>query len=102
MQLVYHNLGDISEADVRAMATYLVDIAGPPSAERVKRAADAQAAAQKPTLTRPRRPASATAGDGQSIFAATCNTCHRNGGPTSPVDYRSPCTAWSMRPARAT
>jgi mono/diheme cytochrome c family protein len=25
---------------------------------------------------------SATAGDGQSIFAATCNTCHRNGGPT--------------------
>jgi mono/diheme cytochrome c family protein len=78
MQLVYHNLSDIPESDVRAIATYLVAVAGPPSPERLKRAADAQALAQSATGNT----AIAAGDEGQTIFTGTCNTCHRNGGPT--------------------
>jgi len=76
MQLVYHNLSDIPEGDVRAIATYVVALAGPPSADRLKRAQDAQARAQNaPTPL-------AGNDEGQAIFGAICSTCHRNGGPT--------------------
>lgn len=75
MQVVYHNLGDVPESDVRAMATYLVARAGPPSPERQKRAADAIARAAAPAAGGP-------TGEGADIFAGACAGCHRNGGPT--------------------
>jgi mono/diheme cytochrome c family protein len=78
MQLVYHNLGDIPEGDVRAIATYLVDLAGPPSADRQQRATDAQALVAQNVAAKP----NPNEAEGQAIFDATCNTCHRDGGPT--------------------
>ncbi|MFO1184969.1 MAG: cytochrome c [Bauldia sp.] len=76
MQVVYHNLGEVPESDVKAMATYLVAKAGPPSADRQKRAADAIAkAAANPA-------GGSAAGEGADVFAGACANCHRNGGPT--------------------
>ena len=81
MQIVFHNLGDVPEDDVRAISTYIVSKAGKPSADRQKRADDAVAKAsvgQGMVQT-----AAVAPGDvGADIFAGTCAGCHRNGGPT--------------------
>jgi mono/diheme cytochrome c family protein len=75
MELVYHNLGDVSEDDVRAIATYVVSLAGPPSAEQKQRASDAAQLAKQTALPNADAP-------GASVFEGACNNCHRNGGPT--------------------
>ena len=81
MQLVYHNLGDVPDADVRAIATYLVSVAGPVSPERARRAEEILALVQGSKAgTVAAVPAGETAG--AAIFAGACSSCHQEGGPT--------------------
>ena len=87
MALVTANLGASSEADVRAMATYIVEEMGEPSPERMQRAEAARELA-----ARENRAGAPTAGDsmaasgtpaeggrGAAIFAAACASCHESG-----------------------
>jgi mono/diheme cytochrome c family protein len=70
MDPVVRNLARAPEEDVRAMAAYLEALAGPPSAERRKKA-DA-ALAQGTTASRAN-------GHGAEVYAGTCATCHDRG-----------------------
>ena len=89
MAPVVDNLKRASDADVRAIATYLVSVAGEPSAER-KRAGEqllAQTrrpgakAAAAPGSADSQKPAGATPDAGATIYAAACATCHESGRP---------------------
>lgn len=67
MDPVVRNLARAPEEDVRAMAAYLEALAGPPSAER-RRKADAALAQAKA--------ASRANGRGAEIYAGACGACH--------------------------
>ncbi|MFL6570301.1 MAG: c-type cytochrome [Burkholderiales bacterium] len=70
MDPVVRNLARAPEADVRAMAAYLEALAGPPSAERRKKADAALAQAKA---------ASRANGHGAEVYAGTCAACHDRG-----------------------
>jgi len=70
MDPVVRNLARAPEEDVRAMAAYLEALAGPPSAERRKKADAALAQAKV---------ASRANGRGAEIYAGTCAACHDRG-----------------------
>jgi nicotinate dehydrogenase subunit B len=76
MAPVAHNLARVPEADVRAIAAYVLSIAGPPSAARQVRAAEAMARAQHPLAE--------TVGSGQpgdigaAVYAGACAQCHES------------------------
>ena len=70
MDPVVRNLARAPEEDVRAMAAYLEALAGPPSAERRKKADAALAQAKA---------ASRANGRGAEIYAGTCAACHDRG-----------------------
>jgi mono/diheme cytochrome c family protein len=70
MEPVVRNLARAPEEDVRAMAAYLEALAGPPSAERRKKADAALAQAKA---------ASRANGSGAEIYAGTCAACHDRG-----------------------
>jgi mono/diheme cytochrome c family protein len=70
MDPVVRNLARAPEEDVRAMAAYLEALAGPPSAERRKKADAALAQAKA---------AARANGRGAEIYAGTCAACHDRG-----------------------
>ena len=70
MDPVVRNLARAPEEDVRAMAAYLEALAGPPSAERLKKAKAALAQAKT---------ASRANGHGAEVYAGTCAACHDRG-----------------------
>ena len=70
MDPVVRNLARAPEEDVRAMAAYLEALAGPPSAERRKKADAALARAKG---------AARANGRGAEIYAGTCAACHDRG-----------------------
>jgi mono/diheme cytochrome c family protein len=73
MAEVVRNLSSVSSSDVRAIATYMADIAGPPTPDRQRQgeAALAQTKSQSPEP----QPDS----KGRSIYAAACASCHESG-----------------------
>jgi mono/diheme cytochrome c family protein len=71
MAQVAGNLSDVPESDVRAIATYMADLFGAPTAERKRRGDDVLAQAARPA---PQVSDSNTAG--ASVYAAACATCH--------------------------
>ena len=75
MAEVVHNLSAVPASDVRAIATYMADVFGVPSAERKQRGEEALAQAKS-------APASEPAGStGGAIYAAACAGCHESGRP---------------------
>jgi len=78
MQGVALGLGDASEADVQAIATYVVSLMGAPSAARQQRAAATLARAAQPLAATP------AADDpqlvlGATVYAGACASCHDRG-----------------------
>lgn len=74
MQGVVAQLANADLADVQAIATYFIDVMGPPSPERRQRAEGAMARANSPL-------ASAATGHpddslGASVYASACAACH--------------------------
>ncbi|GJD96230.1 c-type cytochrome [Methylobacterium iners] len=72
MAPVSHNLSQVGESEVRAMATYLTALMGPPSGERLGRT---EAIAARPDAAPDPRLAA-----GERIYAGACATCHASGG----------------------
>lgn len=87
MEPVVHNLGKIPDAEVRAIATYVESIAGPPGANREKKASAVLARAKRETgpNAQPTTSAAAqreddqTSQDGARTYAGACAPCHDNG-----------------------
>jgi mono/diheme cytochrome c family protein len=73
MAEVVTNLSSASPSDVRAIATYMADISGPPTADRQRQGAAALAQARSGATTAPQ------ADKGGAIYAAACASCHESG-----------------------
>jgi mono/diheme cytochrome c family protein len=72
MQAVTASLADVPDADITAMAAYVIDRMGPPSDARARRAdALLEGVAPKPAIS----------GPGAAIYAAACAGCHESGRP---------------------
>ena len=71
---VVSNLSDVPASDVRAIATYMADVFGPPTPERKRRGDEVLAQANSPAAQAP-PPANGNAA-GASVYAAACATCH--------------------------
>ena len=74
MAEVVSNLSSVNESDVRAIATYMADIFGTPTPERVQHGEAVIAQAKTPSA--PPTEASATNSAGAAIYTAACATCH--------------------------
>ena len=74
MAEVVNNLSSVSSSDVRAIATYMADIAGPPTPDR-KHQGEAALAQTKSGPTAASQPDS----KGAEIYAAACASCHESG-----------------------
>jgi mono/diheme cytochrome c family protein len=99
MSPVVENLGSVPEDDVRAIATYMVDVMGPQSQDKQSHAAEAMhagrtAAASPPEATGARAAGRAASSDsmtsatattgmlqGRAIYQAACAQCHESGRP---------------------
>jgi mono/diheme cytochrome c family protein len=81
MDPVSGNLGQAPEQDVRAMATYIASVFGPPSAERQKRT---EAIIARKDV----RPGDPAVAQGAAIYAGACAGCHESGGQV-PFTVRS-------------
>ncbi len=81
MAPVVRNLAAVSDADIKAIATYVASIAGAPSAARQTQATQAIARSKgEGTPTR-----SAPSGPGAAIYAGACAQCHGEAG-RAPLD----------------
>jgi mono/diheme cytochrome c family protein len=81
MAQVVGNLASVPESEVRAIATYMADVFGPPSADHQRRGEAALARARTPAAAQSPA-ANATADEtGKAIYAAACATCHEAGRP---------------------
>ena len=78
MQGVTTALGQADEADVRAIATYVVSLAGPPSTLRQQRAAEMLARGAQPLAATP-PPADPQLALGAAVYASACASCHDRG-----------------------
>ncbi len=79
MAEVVRNLSAVPAADVRAIATYMADVFGAPSAEQKQRGEEALAQAKSYPVTKSApAPADSTRG---AIYAAACAGCHESGRP---------------------
>jgi mono/diheme cytochrome c family protein len=80
MQDVVHSLSHASTGDVRAMATYIHSVLGPPTTEQQAREAAARQRAAQPSvaLVPPATPAADAAqlALGASVYATSCASCH--------------------------
>jgi mono/diheme cytochrome c family protein len=80
MAQVVSNLSQVPESDVRAIATYMADLFGAPTADRKRRGDDvlAQAASRPAQVSQASQPPQASNGNaaGASLYAAACATCH--------------------------
>ncbi len=73
MAQVVRNLSDVPEIDVRAIATYMADLFGAPTADRKRRGDEVLAQA----ASRPRQPSQVgSSAGGEALYAAACATCH--------------------------
>jgi mono/diheme cytochrome c family protein len=82
MAEVVRNLSSVDESDVRAIATYMADVFGPPTPQRLHHGAAVLAEAQSqgtPDAVTV-QPADVNAA-GASIYMAACATCHESGRP---------------------
>ena len=70
MAEVVSNLSSVNESDVRAIATYMADVFGAPTPDRIQHGEAVIAQAKTPS-----EPA-ARSQPGAAIFAAACATCH--------------------------
>jgi mono/diheme cytochrome c family protein len=75
MAQVVSNLSEIPDGDVRAIATYMAGVFGPPTPDRKRRGDEVLA-----QLKSPSDKAQANAA-GAAIYAAACATCHETGRP---------------------
>jgi mono/diheme cytochrome c family protein len=73
MAEVVSNLSSVSPADVRAIATYMADISGPPTPERQRQGAAALAQARSGASAAPQADSK-----GGAIYAAACASCHES------------------------
>jgi mono/diheme cytochrome c family protein len=77
MAEVASNLSSVNENDVRAIATYMADVFGAPTSDRIQHGeaviAQAKVLNPSPTQSQVEHPA------GAAIFAAACATCHETG-----------------------
>jgi mono/diheme cytochrome c family protein len=84
MQPVVHNLSQLDESDLNAIATYIDSVMGPVTEQQRTREAAARARAALPALASVQRPQPA-AGDaamlelGAQVYTATCAACHDAG-----------------------
>ncbi|SDT20538.1 cytochrome c [Bradyrhizobium canariense] len=82
MAEVVSNLSSVSESDVHAIATYMADVFGAPTPDRIQRGEAVLAQAKisvVPAAGVTATQASATNAAGASIYAAACATCHETG-----------------------
>ncbi|HVX78676.1 MAG TPA: cytochrome c [Bradyrhizobium sp.] len=77
MAEVVSNLSSVNESDVRAIATYMADVFGAPTPDRIQHGEAVIAQAKAPST--PPIQSSATNSSGAAIFAAACATCHETG-----------------------
>jgi mono/diheme cytochrome c family protein len=77
MTPVVRNLARVPEEDVRAIAAYFADMAGPPSPERRKKAEEAMAHAKRDQARGPRTEIATP--KGAAVYAGACATCHDQG-----------------------
>jgi mono/diheme cytochrome c family protein len=75
MAQVVGNLSSVPEGDVRAIATYMAGVFGPPTPDRQRRGEAALARASAPAT----RASPDNNALGASIYAAACATCHETG-----------------------
>jgi len=73
MAQVVSNLADVPDHDVRAIATYMAGVFGPPPPDRKRRGEEVLA--QLKSTSAPGRTA------GETIYAAACSTCHETARP---------------------
>jgi mono/diheme cytochrome c family protein len=74
MTEVVSNLSSVNEADVRAIATYMADVFGAPTPDRIRHGEAVIAQAKAPSALPIQ--SSATNQTGAAIFAAACASCH--------------------------
>jgi len=74
MAEVVNNLSTVNESDVRAIATYMADVFGAPTPDRIQHGEAVIAQAKAPSL--PATQSSAANQVGATIFAAACASCH--------------------------
>jgi len=75
MAQVVSNLSSVPDSDVRAIATYMAGVFGPPAPDRKRRGDEVLAQARSPAES-PAAQASGNNALGASIYAAACATCH--------------------------
>jgi mono/diheme cytochrome c family protein len=76
MAEVVSNLSSVSESDVRAIATYMADVFGKPSPERLQQSEALVAQSKTPAGEMPKATADHAAG--AAIYAAACAGCHES------------------------
>ena len=81
MAQVVGNLSSVPESEVRAIAIYVADVFGAPSADRKRRGEAALARARTPAAAPPAATTATADGTGAAIYAAACATCHEAGRP---------------------
>ena len=75
MAPVVDNLAQVSDTDLRAIATYVASVAGTPSKERVEQGEKALARSQGAAMTRSAGPSA-----GAAVYAGACAQCHGESG----------------------
>lgn len=89
MAPVVHNLAAAPERDVRAIATYVASVIGPPTPERQSQARQLLAQEKRREISAARvdtgtpKTLGETAPDGAAIYAGACGICHDSGRATS-------------------
>jgi mono/diheme cytochrome c family protein len=79
MAEVASNLSSVNESDVRAIATYMADVSGAPTPERIQHGEAVIAQAKTPSA--PSIQSAAANQTGAAIFAAACASCHETSRP---------------------
>jgi mono/diheme cytochrome c family protein len=79
MAEVVSNLSEVPDSDVRAIATYMATVFGPPTPDRKRRGEEVLAQVKSPPVQAARSDAA-----GVTIYAAACATCH---GGNRPLPY---------------
>jgi mono/diheme cytochrome c family protein len=76
MAEVVGNLSDVPDHDVRAIATYMADVFGPPPPDRKRRGEEVLAQVKSSSV-----PATQVSATGAAIYAAACAPCHETARP---------------------
>jgi mono/diheme cytochrome c family protein len=76
MAEVVSNLSQVNESDVRAIATYMADVFGKPTPDRIQHGEAVLAKAKSQAAEKPAAAAGNAAG--AAIYASACATCHES------------------------